>query len=294
MLHHDITNFLSYCQAAQFSHRSVEKLNRRLHEFNKFIQSQSIHAITDISYHQLAQFASDYKSPSVHVKKDRVWSLHKFFHYLQLNQIISQNIALQLPYPKIEKKVPTFLTIDEFNKILEYFAMKANSLIGFRNLILIMLLGFVGLRSSAIVAINIEDIDLADSLIWIHEKGCWGPQKRQLFLPQILCQLLYQYLQLLARKTGPLFLSQRNERLARRSLQSLFHKTAEQLGINKKLHPHLFRHTAATHLNKVAGVIITQYVLGHQCRQSTTTYTHLNPDIYAVHMKNHPYMQLEL
>ena len=54
------------------------------------------------------------------------------------------------------------------------------------------------------------------------------------------------------------------------------------------------RPAPATHLNQVAGLQITQFLLGHQRQHNTHQYAHLNPDIYAVHMKNHPYTKLNL
>lgn len=294
MLHHNITNFLQYCKNSNFADRSIESITRRLGEFNQFLKSIHLCAITEINYQLLVQFVADYHKPSAYVKKARVWCLRQFFHYLKLQQLIQDNIALQLPYPKIEKKIPPFLTTDEFNSILKYFAQQASTTIGLRNLVLIALLGFLGLRTSAIVALDIQDIDLAESLIWIKQKGYHGQIKTDLPLPQLLCQLLFEYIQQLGENKGPLFMSKRNRRFSRRSLQNLFRNVAVQLGIDKKLHPHLFRHTAATHLNQVAGLEITQFVLGHQRQQNTHQYAHLNPDIYAEHMKNHPYMKLDL
>ena len=75
-------------------------------------------------------------------------------------------------------------------------------------------------------------------------------------------------------------------------LQDIFQEAARDIGISKHLHAHIFRHTAATNLNKVGGIDITQNVLGHTLRQNTYKYTHLNPDVYAVYMKKHPYMNL--
>jgi integrase/recombinase XerD len=89
-------------------------------------------------------------------------------------------------------------------------------------------------------------------------------------------------------------MSKRNQRLASRSVQSIFYNVAQKLEIDKKLHPHLFRHTAATYLNQIAGLEITQFVLGHLTQQNTRQYAHLNPNIYAQHMKQHPYMKLDL
>jgi site-specific recombinase XerD len=237
---------------------------------------------------------TDFNSPSVYVKKARVWSLRQFFHYLKLEKLIPDNIALNLPYPKIEQKVPTFLTTDEFKLILNHFAQQATTPIGLRNLVIISLLGFLGLRTATIADLNISDIDLAESRLWIKQKGFQGQIKKDLPLPQVLCQLLFEYIQQFNKKQGPLFMSKRNQPLARRSVQAIFYNVAHKLKIDKKLHPHLFRHTAATHLNQIAGLEITQFVLGHLTQQNTHQYAHLNPDIYAQHMKNHPYMKLDL
>jgi len=294
MLQMNIDNFLHYCKNSDFSERSIETLSFRLNEFNTFIQQQSIPAIDRINYTHLVQFVADYGTPSPSVKKARVWSLHQFFHYLKLQQTIPHNVAAKLPYPKIEKKVAQFLTDDEFKRILNYFTGHATDIQGIRNLVLILLMGFLGLRTAAIVAINIQDVDLIESRLWIHEKGYWGQTKKVFPLPQVLCHILAEYISQLDKTQKPLFLSRRNKRYSPRSLQSLFRNVADQLGIDKKLHPHLFRHTAATQINQVAGLQITQCLLGHQSIANTDHYAHLNPDIYAVHMKKHPYITFEL
>ena len=153
-----------------------------------------------------------------------------------------------------------------------------------------MLLGMLGLRTSSLVSLNVRDVDLTCGLIWIYEKG---RRRRTLLMPYVLCELMQKYLNMSRRKTGPLFLSKRNRRISQRSLQNIFRTIADQTGIEKKLHAHLFRHTAATHLNKVAGIDVTQHVLGHARRSNTLKYAHLNPDQYAVYMRQHPYMKKE-
>jgi len=289
MLNNNITNFLQYCKTCGFKKRSLEAFSSRLKQFNNFVQTLSIKSIKEITYDHLLQFVTEYEYCSQVIKKQRIWALHQFYHFLKLNKIVDKNIALSLPYPKIEKKVPHYLTISEFNCILKYFTLNSNSRIGIRNLILIMMLGYLGLRTSAIISLNIEDVDIKENKIWVLEKG---GRKRIMFMPKILGKYLSNYIKMLAVKKGPLFLSKRKQRMSDRTLQNLFRQSADKFGIDKKLHPHLFRHTAATHLNQVAGVAITQYVLGHARRKNTQQYTHLNPDIYAAHMKKHPYMNL--
>ena len=289
MLLSNIAHFLEYCKTSNFSVKSLETLSSRLNELADFICLQSILSFDRITYLHLLEFVSDYKRPSVHIIKQRVWTLHQFFHFLKVNKLIEKNIAQQIPYPKIGKKVPKYLTIEEFNQILEHFALKADTLSGLRDLLIIMLLGFLGLRLSCILCLNIENVDLQESLLWIREKGSI---MRDLCIPQILCSLLSKYLEMLNLKQGPLFLSKRNRRISERTIQHLFKNSMDKLDIDKPLHAHLFRHTAGTHLNKVAGPAITQHVLGHSRRKSTEIYTHLNPDQYAVYMRKHPYMSL--
>ena len=161
---------------------------------------------------------------------------------------------------------------------------------GQRNLIIIILLGTLGLRTSTLIALNIEDIDLTCGLVWTREKG---RRQRNMVLPHSICKIIQSYLQSLERKKGTLLLSKRKKRISPRTLQDIFRSAADQLGIEKKLHARLCRHTAATHLNKVAGIDITQQVLGHSRRANTLKYTHLNPDQYALYMKKHPFMKTE-
>ncbi len=290
MLYRYTNQFIEYCRLVDFSVRSIQALAIRLNELKTFLKYQKIRSVKKISYMNLVDFVADYKDPSIHVRKSRVWTLRQFYHFLVLHRYVPQNIALKLPYPKIEKTIPQFLTSDEYNYLILHFSRQTQDLEGLRNLIIIMLLGMLGLRTSTLIAINIENIDLTCGLVWIREKG---KQQRNLIMPQSLCNIIHNYLQLRRCKKGPLLLSKRKKRISPRTLQDIFRTAADQNGIDKKLHARLFRHTAATHLNKVAGVEITQHVLGHSRRANTLKYAHLNPDKYAVYMKQHPFMKKE-
>ena len=136
---------------------------------------------------------------------------------------------------------------------------------------------------------NVQDVDLVAALAWVKEKG---NIKRNIVLPKVLCTVLKPYLGRIGQQRGPLFLSKHGKRISPRTLQDIFRNAADSIGIDKHLHAHLFRHTAATHLNKVAGTSITQHVLGHAGRKNTMKYVHLNPDHYAVYMREHPFMTI--
>jgi len=290
MLHRYCSQFLAYCQLADFSARSIQALTIRLNELANFLKIQRIRSVKMVRYRHLIDFAADYNAPSIYVTKSRVWTLRQFYHFLTLHRIIPENIATGIPYPKIEKTVPQFLTQEEYKLLIRHFTTRADSSIGLRNLVIIMLLGTLGLRTRTLIALNIEDVDLTCGLVWIREKG---RRQRNMVLPHSICKIIRIYLQSLERKKGPLLLSKRKKRISPRTLQDIFRTAADQLAINKKLHARLFRHTAATHLNKVAGIDITQQVLGHSRRANTIKYAHLNPDQYALYMKKHPYMKKE-
>jgi integrase/recombinase XerC len=290
MLHRYCNQFLDYCRLVDFSIRSIQALTARLNEFKAYLKLQKIRSVKKITYPHLIDFVADFNNPSIHVRKSRVWTLRQFFHFLTLHRHVPKNIALKLPYPKIEKTVPQFLTIDEYNRLINYFCRKSEDLLGLRNLVIIMLLGTLGLRTSTLIALNIEDIDLRCGLVWVREKG---QRQRNLVLPHSICKIIHKYLQLLRLNKGPLLISKRKKRISPRTLQDIFRTAADQLGIHKKLHAKLFRHTAATHLNCVAGIEITQHILGHSRRANTLKYAHLNPDQYALYMKKHPFINKE-
>lgn len=289
VLEKQIKGFLQYCKVSGFRPRSLQTLSIRLNDFSKFLKTNRLSRLRSINYSHLSAFVADFHSPSVHVKKSRIWSLRQFFHYLKLNGLVRENIATDLPYPKIEKTVPKFLTIEEYNRILHHFTDRVTTPFGLRNLIIILMLGLIGIRTGAIIALNVQDLDLVSGLAWVKEKGL---QKRIIILPETICILLYKYLEQMERARGPLFLSKRGKRISPRTLQDMFRSAADRLSIQKHLHAHLFRHTAATQINRVAGTTITQHVLGHSQRKNTYKYTHLNPDHYADYMKRHPFMNI--
>ncbi len=85
--------------------------------------------------------------------------MYQFFNFLVLTGQIKENIGLGLAYPKIGKTVPQFLTIKEFNRIIEFFMRNVQSTNGLRNLLLIRVIGLLGLRTGTVTALDAEHID---------------------------------------------------------------------------------------------------------------------------------------
>ncbi|MBA3028018.1 MAG: integrase, partial [Desulfobacteraceae bacterium] len=122
MLYHYLSPFLDYFKLAEFSNRSVQAMTSRIKEFQLYLKAQKIKSIKKVHHKNLVEFAGDFQTPSIHITKSRVWMLHHFYRYLNLHEHVKENIALQLSYPKIEKTIPDFLTSDELNRLIQYFA----------------------------------------------------------------------------------------------------------------------------------------------------------------------------
>ena len=94
MLHRYISQFLEYCQLADFSVRSIQALTARLNEFETCLccsqgqcrKSQRIRSVKKVTYRHLVDFVADYKDPSIDVRKSRVWALRQFYHFLTLHR----------------------------------------------------------------------------------------------------------------------------------------------------------------------------------------------------------------
>ncbi len=121
MLHQYYSQFFAYCQLADFSTRSIQALTSRLNELANFLKTQRIRSVKRVRYRHLIDFIADYNAPSIHVTKSRVWALRQFYHFLTLHRIVAENIATALPYPKIEKAVPQFLTQEEYKLLIRHF-----------------------------------------------------------------------------------------------------------------------------------------------------------------------------
>ena len=219
MLEKQINGFIEYCKVSGFKDRSIQSLSINLNKFKTFLSKIHNRSIKKITYRHLSAFVADYESPSIDTKKARVWAMRQFFHYLKLHNVVEENIATAIPYPKIEKKVPQFLTIDEYNKILSHCCQKVDTLLGIRNLVIVLILGLLGLRTSTIIALDLQDVDIFNGLIFLKEKGF---RKRIMVMPRILCQTLNKYITFRGSRPGPLFLSTRRKRLSQRSLQDIF------------------------------------------------------------------------
>ena len=117
--------FIEYFKLANFADRSIEAIAARTNEFQSYLTSNKIRSIKKVTYQHLVVFSADFQAPSIHVTKSRLWMLRQFYHFLTLHQHMPKNIARDLPYLKIEKTMPVFLTPDALKRLVHHFSRLA-------------------------------------------------------------------------------------------------------------------------------------------------------------------------
>jgi integrase/recombinase XerD len=217
--------------------------------------------------------------------------LHSFYQFLLDNNLINIDPTEQLPYPKLEKKLPVFLNIQEVEKLLE--APNISSLFGQRDRAMLELLYSCGLRVSELINLSYHNINIKEEFIRIHGKG---NKERILPMGEIAIDYLTAYelnsrpILLKNGQSDSYFLSNRGKAMSRQNFFYIIKAYATQAGIDKPLSPHSLRHAFATHLvQKGADLRSVQLMLGHSDISSTQLYTHIqNAQLKAQHEKHHP------
>ena len=217
--------------------------------------------------------------------------LHSFYQYLLTNQLISKDPTEQLSQPKLERKLPVFLNIQEVEKLLE--APSSSSLFGQRDRAMLELLYSCGLRVSELINLSYHNINLKEEFIRIFGKG---NKERVLPMGEMAIDYLMKYetnarpVLLKNGQSDSYFLSNRGRAMSRQNFFYIIKAYANQVGIDKPLSPHSLRHAFATHLvQKGADLRSVQLMLGHSDISSTQLYTQIqNAQLKAQHSKHHP------
>lgn len=212
-------------------------------------------------------------------------TLRSFFRYLVREQVLLSNPAKMVSTPKVEKTLPTFLTVDEAFRLMES-PLKDR---GVRDRAILELLYSSGLRVGELVGLNLNRIDLDLGIVKVMGKGS---KERIVPVGAKATEALKSYLERRGAFKGeePLFANSRGGRLTARSVGRLVKKYTKSSGIFRKVSPHSLRHTFATHLlDAGADLREIQEMLGHASLSTTQKYTHLSVDkLMEVYDKAHP------
>jgi len=258
--------------------------------FNKWLAGKSFISVN--SKHIQDYFSDRQKNNISSSSQARILTcLHSFYQYLLSNQLIKKDPTEQFSQPKLEKKLPVFLNIQEVEKLLE--APSSSSLFGQRDRAMLELLYSCGLRVSELINLSYHNINLKEEFIRIHGKG---NKERVLPMGEVAIDYLMKYetnarpMLLKNGQSDSYFLSNRGSAMSRQNFFYIIKAYANQVGIEKPLSPHSLRHAFATHLvQKGADLRSVQLMLGHSDISSTQLYTHIqNAQLKAQHAKHHP------
>jgi integrase/recombinase XerC len=214
-------------------------------------------------------------------------SVRTFFEFLIRKGALKNNLAKLVPTPRGEKRLPTFLTVDEVVKLL---SIEGSGALLSRDVAVLELLYSSGLRVSELVGINLNDIDLKNLTVKVLGKG-----NKERIVPvgskaaQALDEYLHERLGMNPRGDH-LFVNTRGDRLNVRSVDRIIKKYALLAGIPKNVSPHVLRHTFATHLlGGGADLRAIQEMLGHKSLSTTQRYTHTSIEkLMEIYDKTHP------
>ncbi|MDA9642216.1 site-specific tyrosine recombinase XerD [Candidatus Thioglobus sp.] len=261
-----------------------------LNIFNKWLNQKPFTSVDKKLVHDYFSYRK--KSNLSAASRSRILTcLHSFFQYLLNNQKMSNDPTEQMDYPKLEKKLPIFLNIQEVEKLIE--APNTNSIYGQRDRAMLELLYSCGLRVSELISLSYHNLNLKEEFVRVHGKA---NKERMMPLGEMAIDFLDQYernSRTLLLKNGQCdsyFLSNRGSAMSRQNFFYIIKGYAATAGINKPISPHSLRHAFATHLvQKGADLRSVQLMLGHSDISSTQLYTHIqNAQLKMQHQKHHP------
>ncbi|MEJ5286203.1 MAG: Site-specific tyrosine recombinase XerC [Candidatus Kapaibacterium sp.] len=287
--------FLNYCKhQKKFSDKTINTYSIALKQFAELIQSEISPNITlnEIQAVHIKRFISwlHYQNLSKKSIKLKLSALKSFFKYLYKSEIIENNPANTISLPKIEKNIPSFLTIDEIRAILDQ--SQPNDPISLRNIALIELLYGTGLRISEALQLKISDVAPNTKTIRVVGKG-----KKERIVPigNKAKNAILNYLE--SRKNIPnssnvnaLFITKSGKPLTSTDAYRIVNSILKQYSSAPQKSPHILRHTFATHLlDNGADIRSVSELLGHSSLSSTQIYTHISTQkLLEEYRKSHP------
>ena len=212
-------------------------------------------------------------------------SLRSFFKFLCRNEILQVNPIQRVASPKLGRRLPHFLYIEEIQILLQ--AANSDKLLCCRDQVIMELLYGSGLRVSELVGLNRENLDLESGLIRVLGKGS---KERVVPVTQYAIEAINKYLKMRSDHEKALLLNYQGTRLSDRSVRRILDKLVTKISLEHHVNPHMLRHSFATHmLDGGADLRSVQELLGHQKLSSTQIYTHLTRErLKDVYGRTHP------
>ncbi len=285
MINRYLDKFLSYLEIEK-NYSSHTILNYRI-DLDEFCRAMADVAIEKIEYLHLRRYLAQIKTRNFRPRTvaRKISAIRSFFKFLQREGHIKENPAVLLSTPKLDKKLPNFLTENEMTLLIEAPVLDKEA--GFRDKAILETLYSAGLRVSELVGLNIENVDFFGNVVKVMGKG-----KKERIVPigDVALKSLKDYLDRRKKKSNILFLNKNGTRLTARSVGNIVHKCINLTSAHKSISPHVLRHSFATHLlNRGADLRSVQELLGHVNLSTTQIYTHVTTErLKSVYNKAHP------
>jgi len=251
------------------------------------VNAELIKQITLSDIYSFINYVSIKRQNSTYARARKIAAIRSFFNYLETKaKIIKENPARELESPKINKRHPVYLTLEQSKKLLDSIKGRNKE----RDVAIITLFLNCGLRLSELVSIDISKIK-GDTLTVVGK----GNKERTVYLNKACIKAINSYLAVRPKDgvvdKDALFLSERKKRIDKRTVEKLVKKYIISAGLlNDKYTPHKLRHTAATLMYKYGKVDIRalQHILGHESVSTTQIYTHIDDEILRDAVKSNP------
>ncbi len=290
----ELAAFLTYMRSEkQFSPLTQENYRRDLEKFCRFCAKYSLHDLSTIHPQHIRQGVAALHRSGIGGKSLQRWlsSLRSFFRFAIKRGWMKNNPADGIQAPKSPKKLPKTMDADQTAQFVE---VAGDSFIALRDRALLELIYSSGLRLAEVTGLNLSDIDLKEGMVNVIGKGS---KQRLLPMGRYAIAALQQWL---PQRAGyapadqkALFITQRGTRISHRAVQLRMQQLSAQQGMDNPVHPHMLRHSFASHVLESSGDLrLVQELLGHANISTTQIYTHLDfQHLAKVYDKAHPRAQ---
>lgn len=215
---------------------------------------------------------------------------NSFYKYLVFMDKIKSNPCDGIKAPKLEKKLPTYLTNEEIAKL---FNIRLTKPVDYRNKAILEVMYATGARISEVINLELNQIDFEECIIRVVGKG---KKERIIPLDDVAIEALDNYINnyrpfLIKNETcNYVFLNKNGEKISRQMIFKILKNLANKVGITKEISPHTLRHSFASNLlNNGADLRVIQELLGHENLETTEIYSHLQNKKIKDDYSNHPH-----
>lgn len=269
---------------------STDAYRQDLVQYREFLAARGIKSLKTVKRDDINRFLLSEKDRGLQTASlaRRLVAVKLFHRFLFKEGRLEEDITSVLASPRLWQKLPEFLTIEEMEKMLK--TPNARTEEGIRDRAILELLYATGMRVSEASGLRLEDVNLESAFLKCRGKG---EKERIVPLGQVALDVLQSYLRRVRAdlpKTEFVFVNAMGRPLSRQRLWQIIRKYAREARLKKKITPHTFRHSFATHLLEGgADLRIVQELLGHSDISTTQIYTHVSRDhLKSVHAKFHP------